>query len=64
MPPKKIYPQKWPLYDGHNTKAVKCLGNIDLNFVSEINILPLQSRTPGRPINRTPAIRVFVGIFY
>jgi hypothetical protein len=22
MPPKKKYPQKWPLYDGHSTKAV------------------------------------------
>jgi hypothetical protein len=22
MPPKKIYPQKWPLYDGHSMKAV------------------------------------------
>jgi hypothetical protein len=23
MPPKKMYPQKWPLYDGHSMKAVK-----------------------------------------
>jgi hypothetical protein len=25
MPPKKIYPQNWPLYDGHSMKAVKVL---------------------------------------
>jgi hypothetical protein len=44
--PKKMYPQKWPLYDGHSMKAVKQIdihggliqGEVSLILCTDIEI--------------------------
>jgi hypothetical protein len=41
MPPKKIYPQKWPFIDGHSMKAVKDNIRVETEAISIDTVTPI-----------------------